>query len=165
MCSPSMPRVTESEIVSESPRARPPHSGICLHLLLLTVLNSIIEFHSPVQHTGTDSYFTHKYYSAPPPRRSCFAGQFSICFHSTCRPEQTSKSSLLNMCCSLSSSHLQTGLNRRRFDRYVAFGSLYVTAEGLQPPLCHSAGAHDSPPEFTAARCKTSQPDLFTGKR
>lgn len=54
-------------MASESPRARPPHSCICLHLLLLTALNSLIEFHSPVQHTGTDSYFTHKYYSPPTP--------------------------------------------------------------------------------------------------
>lgn len=67
MCCGSVPHTTEAEMVSESPRAPPPpHSCICLHLLLLTAANSVIEFHSPVQHRGADSYFTPKYYSAPP---------------------------------------------------------------------------------------------------
>lgn len=35
-------------------------------MLLLTAVNAVIEFHSPVQHMGKDGYFTHKYYPVSP---------------------------------------------------------------------------------------------------
>ncbi|KAF3704046.1 hypothetical protein EXN66_Car019734 [Channa argus] len=41
-------------------------SCICLHVLLLTAVNSVIEFYSPVQHMGEDGYFSHRYFSVSP---------------------------------------------------------------------------------------------------
>lgn len=61
---------------------------------LPTAANSVIEFYSPVQHMGEDSYSTHKYFSVPPDlscfRRTVFHLKLlSLLSRSPiCRPEQ-----------------------------------------------------------------------------
>lgn len=145
-------------------------------MLLLTAVNSVIEFHSPVEHMGTDSYFTHKYYSASPGSllvQDSFQFKFvftsladqnkhqSHCFRTHCVFLCLLTSCFSNEACPACAS---VALN----DAFL-LGSFYITKNpvqmyNLQTSLCHSTEAHDSPQQFTTTHCMTTQPDRFSWK-
>lgn len=84
------------------------HSCVCLHALRRTAANSVIEFHSPVQHMGKDGYSTHKYYSVSPDCLVLQENSFQFEFVFTSLADQNKHRSHRSRTCCVVLRHLLT---------------------------------------------------------